>query len=81
MFRNILVVQDSLRRAYHMIGAVQVVVVSTMVAGALSRCALLHSACDLKAAQMNERRSLFRGPIVSQKPKKKKKEKKLLWER
>ena len=35
------------------------VIGSIVVAGALSRCALVHSVCDLKATQMNMQRSLI----------------------
>ena len=39
--------------------AVQAVVGNIVVGGALTCCALLHSICDLKAAQMNGEFSLY----------------------
>ena len=45
---------------YHVIEVVQAVVGSIVVVGALTRCALLHSAYDLKAAQMNVQCNLIR---------------------
>ena len=39
---------------------------SIMVVGVLTRCALLHSVCDLKAAQMNVWRSLIPEVILNE---------------
>ena len=41
-------VRASLRRVYHVTEAVQAVVCSIVVVGALTPCVLLHSLCDLK---------------------------------
>ena len=51
-FGNILVVYANLKYVYHMTKAVQIVG-NIVVNGMVTHCALLHSVCDLKGAQMN----------------------------
>ena len=58
-FCNILVHALILWHIYHMTKAVQTVETSIMVVGVLTHYNLLHSTCDLKAAQVNVHHSLI----------------------
>ena len=67
-FYNILA-RANLVRVYHLTKAVQAEigihwVVSIVLLGALTRCALLHSVFDLKATQMNVQHSLIQKLIL-----------------
>ena len=58
-FCNILV-HASLRCVYQVTKTVQAVLGSIVVVDTLTRCAVLHSVCDLKVAEMNMQWSLIR---------------------
>ena len=62
-FCNILL-RPSLRRIYHVTEAVEAVVGSIVVVGALTRCVLFHLVCDFKVTRMNVERNQIRALLL-----------------